>query len=465
MKVVPVPDIPKRPVYTEPVARYRKVNSLVATPIIENWSDYSCAAPSGWQNHGSIGNNYSGEYREMADWVVPRFRSRQAAGEVFFNPYYKRQLAYNFSGGGYNLTSKTASCAAPLRYTGYMSSQPIVTLLVPRDSTIVTGFNLPAITQALPEYELARVQRLASTAVLSKRGRGDLDIWESLAEYRQTLAMLENPLTQLASLTQRLQRASSFGGTNRQLFLELSSGYVLYRYGILPLINDINGIIKSLTKVTGKRRITSRQQEQFMFSKSISGTGTAGAISATWSNTITDVVTVRAMSLDEAHISMLNNMGLNTKSLLTLPYELMTYSFVADWLFNIGDLIGAHAPAFGYNQLGSCMVTTQATSNVYNVGSAYCNIPAQYTLVTAPFGAIGITRLTSARSELAPAGFATRSDFKFDQPTRLADAIALAGMRLVKVGNFAHNPRPRAPTRRDRQVYDRWYEATRYANS
>jgi hypothetical protein len=159
------------------------------------------------------------------------------------------------------------------------------------------------------------------------------------------------------------------------------------------------------------------------------------------------------MSLDEVDVSFANNLGLSTRGFLLLPWQLLSYSFVADWFANFSDYISASLPSFGYKQLGSCLVEERVIGNGYTLNYTNEN-PTNYTMNTAPNGTVGIISVTKRRTALEPAGLVIKNDFRFDKFTRLADALTLFSSRfggLAKLGPFPNNS-----AFRDKKAYARW---------
>jgi hypothetical protein len=212
-----------------------------------------------------------------------------------------------------------------------------------------------------------------------------------------------------------------------------SSMYLLYRYGFSPLVKDVAQGYEGLSKALGMIRQTSRGAAA---DSKTSVTTSAGGSWGTWTYTKQwsqyDSLSVRAMSLDEYEASMGFNVGFSTKDLLTLPWELIPYSFVVDWFLNIGDVIGAITPTFGVQQLGSCLVTeweslVDFTSYGYHVTS-----PSLVTSLSTPGGfSCQMKSLNKARTVGLPApGLTIKSDFRLTSLTRCADAVALVVQRL-----------------------------------
>lgn len=415
----------------------------------------SCGDSTSFYPTGTVGASSAGTDLTMLDYVIPRFHARQKAGEVFFNPMSRDRVTVSASSSPWTQKSNTMSCSTPgnIRYGEQKVDGGVPLRLVPNQ--IGLGLWYPAEDTAVSAADIARASTLVSTEVLAKRGRQDSEIWESLAEYKQTLQLLENPLTKLRSLSSRVLNSAERNSTSRGLLKEVSGGYLIMRYGIKPLLNDIANILDSLKKVTGKQRKTSRASESLYATKGSSGSLTFLSLDSTWTRETVDSVVLRGMSLDEVELDIFGNLGFSFKGLLTLPWELTGYSFVADWFANIGDYINASAPSLGYNQLGSCLTMSRVTSQAYRF-AATANPGSGVTLIAPCQGAVGIVRETKLRGPLSRPGVALKTDFGFSQFTRSADAFSLLAQRFTKINKLVGGAQPRAF--REKRSYQRWLD-------
>jgi hypothetical protein len=395
-----------------------------------------------------------GESETMIDSVSPDFHKRRAKGEVFFNDMWYEKVTGSASGSTYHLqyNNPVSPCGAvPERRMaeGHCSQRCV-------PNVVVDGIRYPIEATVVSQSDVDRMVVGVSTEVLSKRGRSDSDLWESMAEYKQTLELLQNPLNRLRSLSSKLLQSAN--GPSRVLLKEVSGGYLLYRYGIIPLMKDIESILKSLSRVTGKQRKTVRASDSRFAVAGSSGPFLLDVIEGTWKRETRDNIIVRAMSLDEVDLSFGSNLGFSFKGLVTLPWELTGYSFVADWFLNVGDYLGAHAPAPGYKQLGSCVVVQRVTSNAYTYASTGISPSGQSVnaqMVTPLTGSCAMVRISRTRGALAYPGVVIKSDFKFDSFTRAADAFSLLAQRFIKVKTLV-GPQPNLSAFRQKSAYNKW---------
>jgi hypothetical protein len=433
--------------------RLRSRRGIVPRTTFQYDRNMDCSG-TGWSQIGQFAvlpeSNVSNE--TMLDNVIPDFHKRVRQGEVFFNLMSREKVTVSSSGSDYHIKTRSPTCPSPVLFGEQRTTGDLSNFVVPNYS--LGGLVYPQELTALGEDSIADLLTQLSTEVQSKRGRSDSDLWESLAEYKQALDLLGNPLTKIAELQKRIL---ANGGTvlGRKLLKEVSDGYLLYRYGIVPLMNDVKSIVASLAKVTGKQRKTTRAFGSLTARSTLVGHSDFDTNNITYTHDVVDTIRIRAMSLDEVDLSFGGNLGFSTKGLITLPYELMTYSFVADWFANIGDFIGASVASLGYNQLISGFTSRRVTSNAYTWASAGMS-SASFELA-APFnGQTGIVREITRREPLYPAGVVIKSDFKFDQITRVADAIGLIANRFTKVSNLVGGPRPNLSPYRPQKAYANW---------
>jgi hypothetical protein len=366
----------------------------------------------------------------MSDVTVPGFSRRVSQGEVFFNPmsHVKVTMGSGSAGPDPKIRSKTATCSGQLFVeqtaiasgctTGRLAS------LVGLPFRYADG-SLSVYASMLNASEVNRAITEVCTSVASKRGRADSNLYETIAESEQSAGILREACVNVNRFLDKKR------GLRRQA-QALSSAYLLYRYGLKPLMMDVASAAEGLTKVVGRVRSTSRASVSFsQTSVAVAGTNSYGGIvSFPVDRTTVETLEIRAMSLDEYVASVSSNIGFTAKGLLTLPWELLPYSFVADWFANIGDLIGALTPSFGYTQLGSCVVRrgVRIDTDVVGVNSP---IPSGYSVTTPLTGSCDrVWSYTTRTPGLVAPGLALKSDFRLTNLTRAADALALIVQKL-----------------------------------
>lgn len=146
---------------------------------------------------------------------------------------------------------------------------------------------------------------------------------------------------------------------------------------------------------------------------------------------IYDTVVCRATALDDLDMSRAEALGFSTKGLLTLPWELVPYSFVVDWFLNVSDVLNALAPVPGWKLLGSCLVTRRVR-HVTWTASGTSESDFTYSVQRPVTGTIVGTFTDITRGPLREPSLVLKTDFRLGRPLRALDAYALAGQRLSK---------------------------------
>jgi hypothetical protein len=413
------------------IPRNRDRNSLVATTLTEQTRYTSCSDLT-WRNTYSSQVVANGQYEWMADEVVVDFHGRRKRGEIFFNPMSSESFTYASTDSAYHIQSNGISCANTGTKAEYKAAAgPWLAHVLPKMP--LAGKQLPILAYSATSADLDRLCKEVSTEVLSKRGRGDANLYETAAEANQTVDLFTKPMTRATTWMNSMGRAVWNRQGDRESAKAAASAWITYRYAIRPIMMDLANIYEVLNKIVFETRKTTRARGQIMTSSIVRGSGNFGNIITNYANSVTDVITVKGTSLDEMSTSFIDSLGLSPKSLILVPWDLVTASFVADWFLNFGDYLGTIAPAIGWKQLGSTLSITHVTSNAYKVDTCVLNNPSTHTLLSPIGGEVGIVKVAKRRQALSTPGIVVKSDFRFDKITRVADAASLLAQRLIRV--------------------------------
>lgn len=279
--------------------------------------------------------------------------------------------------------------------------------------------------------DAASLQTEISTAIRSSRGRSNANMAEALAERRKTVEMVRKPVSSWVSKSRKM-------GFGRNTVLSLANFELMYRYGIRPLVKDLSQVLSNVKSIPPHRETTRRtgslsKSQTSNFTRNFGALVTANCIEVHQEDYI-----VRGMSLDEDVAPIFSNLkalGFDAKSLMTLPYELVTLSFVADWFLNLGDVLGSLADTVNLTSTnkGSCIVGVRNISRVTSFTSSQTT-PSVYVFDTCPVGIVSQRTIIKQRSPgLHAPGLVVKSDFKLDSLTRIADSIALIGQRILSI--------------------------------
>lgn len=418
--------------------RLRPATSTVSSTYKgEGFDKSNCSLAAQWTPYyNASASALVGSYESMQDETVPGFHKLSKEGAVFMNSMFKQKLV--ISNGVGNSTGE------------FQDVNPVCTGVdkyYPKDrftetgnytggrqrsgfafTTFPDGSLVPPISY-IPNSEMANAITEASTACQNQRGRSKSNLFEALAELDKSAGML----------SQALLNVSQFLGKNQGLVSRAqaaSSAYLMYRYGLKPLISDVEAAREGMKKAVGRVRITSRGSVG-LSAPPVTFTspgGLYGVWSFTRRFTISESCEIRIMSLDEVEASFGFNVGFSAKGLLTLPWELLPYSFVLDWFANIGDFIGACTPVAGLHQLGSCTVVKRKFQSIYSEESMTLVSPALRSVVTNPQpGSCNyLYESTSRNPGIVAPGLVIKSDFRFSNLTRASDALALLMQKLKR---------------------------------
>lgn len=298
----------------------------------------------------------------MHDTVTPNFRSRMSQGEIINNAYDKttitetqepvkgwyeaRRLWYN-SNCGVKGTIPVASTGG--RWVGDKGTQ-LLTANPSNPSFLAT----PALSEV-------NVISRAVTGAWAKTNLADIEGLVVLAEGQKTVQSLCDLAKRAIRIGVALRRADATGLWKQLSPKELADRWMEARYAIRPLVYDIYGFVEALNskKRNNKpRRVTFRKRE----SETASATQ-SGIVTATYSNywivksVKTSTITVQANAGVLAFVKEISEAtiwGLNRP--FDAVWELVPFSFVVDWFFNVGKVIASWAPAYGLESLASWVV-------------------------------------------------------------------------------------------------------------
>lgn len=223
-----------------------------------------------------------------------------------------------------------------------------------------------------------------------------------LGEWKQTVQAITNPLGALRKFTinhvlntkKRLRRIKTAGGgsskdrhrRNRDLANALSSTYLEFVFGWIPLANDVRAAVTGLLDRYNQpdyRTITAKHEVGYNESTSDSILFTDNFISAVQHRISISTVNVRfKASIKTGAVngvrSVSQTLGLLPERFIPTIWELIPYSFVVDYFINIGDIINAYA--FQRMNISWGMRTTRVKTGTYfsDVQCRFEPFPADY---------------------------------------------------------------------------------------
>lgn len=417
--------------------RVRDERSSLGPATYEHYAKAACnATPPVWTVYFNSGARDVGTYTNMTDVTGNPPRPKDDGSGYVCNNMDRVSASIDAgSGTDWEVETKAAFCTAPFQYfqrarrkaNGLTIGRHFSRFshaVSPADGKIVAG-------ELISSSELDRVVKFVSTEVLSKRGRGSSksNLYESLAEFDKTLGLLQQYMDRFRKIYVHAVRKNP-----RAFVGDATALYLMTRYGLMPTVKDIQNTIRALNANLGSIVETTRSQYSYVEKSTLNSTiADVNTINIHGTTTITSNVTVRGWSVDQYELTLTDALGLNSKNLLTVAWELQKWSFVYDWVANIGSYIGALVPSFGVKQLTSGYTIEIEQIRQYVITGSTLVDPSVHTLVTAPSGSCTM----SVRSKRRVAGLLAPSlvivpDFKTGSLLRVLDAFSLLFQQMGK---------------------------------
>lgn len=290
------------------------------------------------------GNSYSNS--KIIDSVTPRYRQRRAAGEIIMNPLELSKHSVQRSDGG--LISFSRDNFGSVRLEGDMMGAV---------AALVSGGPI-ADSQPGKCSELALVKayaRLNSTPVLSGEIFSDLE---------KTVSMLRSPFKRGVDHCIKVQgRMLHFRRKGQNYRKAAESAWLEGRYGWIPILSDASEILKQAEKLRSKLTtsvLAVRASEKSMQSTSydydvayIGAAYRAKGTRVTKEETASSSGILYAVNPQTIEERVSRALGLGAQALPATLWEIVPWSFVADWFTNIGPWLEAVTPNPSVRILGS----------------------------------------------------------------------------------------------------------------
>lgn len=396
-----------------------------------------------------------GSSRVMTDVVDPEFFSKKNRGEVVFSPMNFTEVnAVLAPNGFFQYRAGPVGCGGYQDYAEGVNSRSAPDYHFAFTWGAYTGGGARYVDMlSASDMNAAIVE--ASTKAQSERGKAAANMFETIGELHQVYRLLPGLFEQMQIILRRdglflrthngqalvTRETNSAGGTAKRYKTRAVLGkagavsglYLMARYGIGPIISDINTILKAGDKAIGKLRRTSRGSILLAASDQLNLSAPLGNVRFDAVLSRSDSYSVRAMALDEVDVTAALNRGFGLKEYLTAPWELFPLSFVWDWFINVQDYLRALVPLLGIHPLGSCY-TVERNQMVSLSMLGQTGIGGGLEVVASDRGTATVTTNRKQRTVGLPtAGLVVKSDFRFDHVTRSLDAAALTHMRFARV--------------------------------
>lgn len=379
----------------------------------------------------------------MEDNPTVDFRRRRNNGEIIFNPM--KSTRYKLQAEADTIKVRRLSDGRVYEHQGA--------------TPIVRGFATHDAIEALA----ADMRTRAATAARARVASPDVAGIVSYLERAETLALLAEPFRLLTYRTEPLRRlivremdadarkrrraistlekAVRRDGSQKRfrqgppprIVSLIADWWMKYRFGILPLMSDVEGVLEALSKPSGRMRETARALEQ----DSRTFSGSHHGFNATWGNSETRShqevwdVEVRAGVLYDFESTLSSRLGLTPGAALGSIYDAITLSFVADWFLNVGNVLDAITADLRGDILSQWVTTTITCNRVASLTSTWQPVSTATEPIHLPKGVPASELLiwrTRAPFNVGDVGFSLKPRMS---AARYADAAALIWGRFT----------------------------------
>lgn len=382
-----------------------RTRGVVSVPysIDEQTIDRTCSSGT---EHVYRAGPYIGTYETMQDASTPGFAAKQRAGFTTVSSLLKTSETFSVSGqyGRVKIKYPGPSCSSPVKYK-------IVDITGPFGMTYHLGasssYKMPK-ESLLSASEISSAVSVAATQAWSGANNHSADTLQDIAEMRQTINMVRNPLGSGVGLLKKIWKSAlaknkplrkkpqfirGFSSTlqNPKGIISDSASWaesmwLQYRFGVRPLISSVDGVLKALQDKKEFRRWTSRGSYTTIKRSESTGETTYSPMMMrhTWKKTVTDEVRIRCGILMESQTTLPQAVGLDASGMLALPWQLLPYSFVADWFANVGTYLGSVVPYITVRPLQTWHTIERIRTVTYQVTGGYIPVPANAEMLRQP---------------------------------------------------------------------------------
>jgi len=361
-----------------PFQRFRSGGGFV--PVMSDWDSYDrFTCLSGKFHQATWTTGMTGIYRTFSDTVTPEFKRLQSKGAIFNNPMSSSQETQSCSGSFSRVRSVAESCGAT-----HVHNEEDIT--GPYAYYAQTGFTKLPPVALVTDAEIASAIGVAATRAWEQSNGHLADILVDIAEMRQTLHMFTRPTNAIQPLLRAINSTKAknlkkLGDVGKASITSAQNMWLQYRYGIRPLVSSVTGILKALDKKPSMKRQTFRGNYSLSKVNSSPGTFDTWSTRIGYNDDVSDVVQIRAGILMEESFDLSTSLGVDGAGLLSLPWEIVPFSFVADWFINVGSFLGGIVPFLQKHPAATWYTVTRQQSRVWKITSTAAVNPASYTIV------------------------------------------------------------------------------------
>lgn len=354
-----------------------------------------------------------GAFKETTDVVTPQYRFLSQRGDIVNHPFFSKEekRSTNYSGFEHRRNSGSGSTIQYYRSDKYYTVPP--------------AFGSESRPSGIP---ISSLEMEAGTLARSNLNRVDIESLVEIAEAHKVKDTFVIRLRNFNKYLDHLRRgrhswATAAGLTAFELSHVIENNWLRYRYGIMPMIYLLeDAIVGEKVRLTRAKALGTARYE-------VTGTQDYPS-SATYYN---DVHRVTSVYTVEVHAGILyrpdphfDHYGVRPNQILNAAWELIPYSFVADWFLNLGTFVRAQTMSVGVKQLASWTVTREVYTRTSSLTSTWKNVSGM-TCTKPASGSNSIEVTTTTRTPGTRTGIVLRHESinKIPYDQRMVDLYAL----------------------------------------
>jgi hypothetical protein len=283
--------------------------------------------------------------KSFDDNVIPNFAARKARGEVFMNDMKSVTHITEGSVEAYTNIGYRISDGTLVQYQSGTSNHELLL----SDGSGLIGFigtpsiNIDSLVDQAVSASYANINQ-SSFLALASAAEAKETIRTVTNLYRRAFKFLRGGLAVKKKLAQGLMTSA-----------QAANAWLEYRYGIRPIFYEVKNAIEAFSTYGDKPRASYRSFVESEDSTSDTANATNWSTAdRTIARSASRHVKVNAGVLVDV---LMDSIGVETAFGLNKPFEtaweLVPFSFVIDWFFNVGDTLASWTPEAGFRVLGS----------------------------------------------------------------------------------------------------------------
>jgi hypothetical protein len=281
-------------------------------------------------------------YYRQAGWVdgLSELVITKVVGQPVINQFYPSPGDTNFT-GSFRLLGHHRF--VPWTEYGFSTDDPFSSLTgIPDDRAA----DDPTALQLRWQREIASLERIALARHYTKLARKKVDLAVALGEGLKTISSIASAAKRIGGSVLSLKKGH-VSAAFRQLFptspKEVANDYLAWKYGLKPLMSDLQGAAEHLVeyvlrtspfKSNGHAKATFEKANTFVV-----GTSTSFGTSGTYEVRKASIRVKYGSSFAFSDQLKRQAASLGFTNPLNVAWELLPFSFVADWFIPIGDFL------------------------------------------------------------------------------------------------------------------------------